>query len=111
MAAATWSSPATPARPTSPSPPDRSTTPAAGCSSPNWRRAAGATFLAGTDAPLGLGAQTDPQATLALDSSGGGVLAGSSVPVDFPVTPGAFDTTHNGLDEGFVTRFDARGWE
>ncbi len=50
---------------------------------------------------------------LAIDASGSAWIAGSTESADFPVTPGAFDTTFNGPAGGnpgggdaFVTRFD-----
>ena len=41
---------------------------------------------------------------------GGGVaVAGSTPSADFPVTPDAFDTSHNGMGDVFVAAFDADG--
>ncbi|MDD5644105.1 MAG: SBBP repeat-containing protein [bacterium] len=43
-------------------------------------------------------------------SSGGGVyVTGGTYSVDFPVTPGAYDTTHNGGADIFVTRLKPAG--
>jgi hypothetical protein len=45
-----------------------------------------------------------------LDVSGGQVyLTGETSSADFPTTAGAFDLTHNGLEDAFVTNFAANG--
>jgi uncharacterized protein (TIGR03437 family) len=55
------------------------------------------------------GSGTDTAAALALDSSGKVYLAGSSSSVDFPVTPGAFQTTNhsrNSASNAFIAKLD-----
>ena len=47
--------------------------------------------------------------TLALDDAGNAVVSGSTPSSDFPTTPGAYDTSHNGNRDGFVLRFDGLG--
>ncbi len=67
------------------------------------------TFLGGTD--------DDFSAAIALDNAGNATVTGSTDSLNFPTTPGAFDTTHsgsspgsNGLgEEAFVTRLNATG--
>jgi hypothetical protein len=57
------------------------------------------TFLGGSGYDYGYG--------LALDATGRALVAGDAgIPPDFPVTPGSFDTTHNGAPEGFVAILD-----
>ncbi|MEJ7615399.1 MAG: hypothetical protein WKF30_00160 [Pyrinomonadaceae bacterium] len=46
---------------------------------------------------------------LALDASGAPVIVGGTASNDFPVTSGAYDTTYNGQDDAFVTRFNQTG--
>ncbi len=55
------------------------------------------TFLGGTG--------FDFASALALDAQGAATVAGVTF-ADFPTTPGAFDTTHNGNEDAFVTRLD-----
>jgi len=57
------------------------------------------TFLGGSEEDMGN--------ALAADSSGEVVVAGSTTSHDFPVTAGAYDTTHNGYKDIFVSRLDA----
>ena len=52
------------------------------------------------------GASYDELYALALDAQGAATVAASTQSTDFPTTPGAFDTTHNGNDDAFVTRLD-----
>lgn len=47
-------------------------------------------------------------AVAALDS-GSTLVAGRTTSPSFPTTPGAFDTTHNGFDDAFITQFDPTG--
>ena len=56
------------------------------------------TFLGGSayDAPGGA----------SLSPGGGVAVAGTTVSADFPVTAGAFDTTHGGANDGFVADLD-----
>jgi hypothetical protein len=58
------------------------------------------TFLGGTGADLAQG--------IAVDSSGSAYVTGQTRSANFPTTPGAFDTTLNGLD-AFVTKLNATG--
>jgi hypothetical protein len=60
-----------------------------------------ATFLGGSDADMG--------PSIAVDSMGAAYVAGWTASSDFPTTPGAFDTTHNGTYDGFVAKLNAAG--
>jgi hypothetical protein len=42
-------------------------------------------------------------------SDGQAYVTGETSSADFPTTPEAFDATHNGLEDAFVTNFDATG--
>jgi hypothetical protein len=53
--------------------------------------------------------ENDSVAGMAIDHFGLAVLAGSTKSADFPVTPGAFDTTLGGTSDAFVTKLDAAG--
>jgi len=44
-----------------------------------------------------------------IDSEDRPILAGATPSADFPTTPGAFDTSHNGASDVFVLRLDASG--
>lgn len=57
---------------------------------------------------IGGKASDNPHAVGALPT-GDVFVAGETQSSDFPTTAGAFDTTHNGLVDGFVTRLDAAG--
>jgi hypothetical protein len=48
---------------------------------------------------------------LAVDDEGNAFVVGTTYDalVDYPTTPGAFDTTHNGLTDAFLTKLDAAG--
>jgi hypothetical protein len=46
---------------------------------------------------------------IAVDTAGAAYVAGLTTSSSFPVTPGAYDTTHNGGDGAFVTKFDPLG--
>jgi hypothetical protein len=50
-----------------------------------------------------------PGCALAVDDSGAVYVAGSTRSADFPTTPGAFDTTHEGEFEAFVAKLDPSG--
>lgn len=45
--------------------------------------------------------------SLAVDLSGMAYVAGVTESTDFPATPGAFDTSHNGNEDGFVVKLNA----
>lgn len=59
-----------------------------------------ATFLGGSSGDIGR--------AIAVDDSGSAYIAGRTSSVDFPTTPGAFDTITGGFD-AFVTKFDMTG--
>jgi hypothetical protein len=59
------------------------------------------TYLGGLEVEFPTGA--------AVDGSGSAYVAGVTRSADFPATPGAFDTTHNGLFDVFVTKLNATG--
>jgi len=59
------------------------------------------TFIGGTNA--------DSAAGLAVDASGNVYLTGSTSSATYPTTPGAFDTSHNGYTDVFVTKLNPRG--
>ena len=59
------------------------------------------TFLGGSDHEVGF--------DLALDSSGAAYVTGCTSSSGFPTTPGAFDTTHNGEKDAFVTKLNMAG--
>ncbi|MFE0565520.1 SBBP repeat-containing protein, partial [Priestia megaterium] len=54
------------------------------------------TYLGGTGSDLGIG--------IAIDAKGNAYITGQTSSLDFPVTPGAFDTTFNGVADAFVTK-------
>ena len=54
------------------------------------------TFLGGSNPDLG--------SSIAVDAVGGTYIAGASGSTDFPTTTGAFDTTYNGNEDGFVSK-------
>lgn len=59
------------------------------------------------------GANVDSGSDITIDASGNAYVTGSTqqliLPVTFPTTPGAFDTTHNGSQDVFVTKLNASG--
>jgi hypothetical protein len=55
------------------------------------------------------GLEVEFVAGAAVDASGNAYMAGITRSADFPTTPGAFDTTQNGLFDVFVTRLNAAG--
>ena len=63
-----------------------------------------ATFVGG-----GVGDGNDGVFSLALDVSGNAILGGDTYSSDFPTTPGAYDTTHNGAADAFVAKLSADG--
>jgi hypothetical protein len=60
-----------------------------------------ATYLGGTEGEGGHG--------IALDSSGNVVVMSVTDSSDFPVTPGAFDTSHNGHADAYIAKLDPSG--
>jgi hypothetical protein len=61
------------------------------------------TYLGGTNSEL------SQLRSIAVDLSGRAFVAGYSLSIDFPTTVGAFDTTHNGSYDVFVSRLSADG--
>jgi hypothetical protein len=60
------------------------------------------------------GADNELPAGMALDSAGNAIVGGGTRSANFPTTPGAFDSTHNGgafdeLFDAFVTKLNATG--
>ncbi len=57
------------------------------------------------------GEKSDGGNGIAVDDTGNAFVAGTTLSVDFPVTPGAFDTTHlpSDVSDGFVTRLAMDG--
>ncbi|GAA1276410.1 DUF7948 domain-containing protein [Arthrobacter pascens] len=58
---------------------------------------ADSTFLGSAADDRGLG--------IALDTAGSAYITGQTASLNFPTTPGAFDTTQNGSDDAFVAKF------
>lgn len=58
---------------------------------------------------LGGGLQSDRVNGIAVDASGNLYATGQTENTGFPVTPGAFDQTFNGGEDGFVTKLDPTG--
>src|SRR5262245_27569747 len=70
------------------------------------RRSAGTSGLALST----LVGASEPDVSLAVAVDDTGIyLAGETSSPTFPTTPGAFDTTYNGGDEGFFTKLDPTG--
>lgn len=69
--------------------------------SPNLDRLLASTLLGGKNKEEGY---TSPG--LAIDKTGNVIIAAQTSSPDFPVTPGAYDTTHNGDDDIFVAKLD-----
>ncbi|MEQ1646294.1 MAG: SBBP repeat-containing protein, partial [Pyrinomonadaceae bacterium] len=59
------------------------------------------TFIGGTSNEFGY--------AIAVDPAGNAFVAGSTESAGFPTTAGAFDTTHNGGADAFVTKLNAAG--
>jgi hypothetical protein len=55
------------------------------------------------------GGGVDSGADIGVDASGNAYLTGATRSADFPSTPGAYDTSHNGGDDVFVTKLNAIG--
>lgn len=68
---------------------------------------AGSSLVFGTY--LGGGFQSDRVNGITIDSSGNMYVTGQTQNTAFPVTPGAFDGTFNGGEDGFVTKFNPAG--
>lgn len=60
-----------------------------------------ATYLGGTGDDTGKG--------IAIDASGAAYVTGGTWSSEFPTTPGAFDTSHNGNQDAFVVKIDSTG--
>src|SRR5437867_654365 len=63
-----------------------------------------ATYLGG-----GIGDGNDAVFDLALDTSGNVIMCGDTYSSDFPATPGAYDSTYNGVADAFVAKLSADG--
>ncbi len=59
------------------------------------------TFIGGSD--------DDHSRGMAIDSSGNAYVTGTTDSADFPTTPGANDTTFNGIQDGFVVKLNQSG--
>lgn len=55
------------------------------------------------------GANRDDGTAIAVNAAGEAFVTGPAAGANFPVTPGAFDTSHNGGDDAFVTKFNTGG--
>jgi hypothetical protein len=68
------------------------------------------TYLGGTDViATGLGGNDAATGGIAVDAAGNAYVAGNTDSLDFPVTPGAFQTTLQGAINAFVTKFSPTG--
>lgn len=63
------------------------------------------TFLGGSGIEGQTGIADDEGLGIALDLSRGFYVTGATRSANFPTTAGAFDTTHNGVSDAFVTKF------
>lgn len=70
---------------------------------PSGSTLAYATFLGGSDYFGDIGQ------SIAVDESGAAYITGQSQSPDLPTTSGAFDTTHNGVNDAFVVKLDPSG--
>jgi hypothetical protein len=59
------------------------------------------TYLGGTSG--------DGGSSIAVDAAGSAYVTGGTTSIDFPTTPGAFDTTMDGEGDGFVVKLNAIG--
>lgn len=55
------------------------------------------------------GSETDQAWDITVDSKGRAYITGFTASTDFPTTPGAYNTSHNGAMDVFVTKFDKTG--
>ncbi len=69
--------------------------------SADGRRLVYSTFVGGSNENLASG--------LAVDSAGAACVVGHTYSPDFPTTPGAVDTSYNGLWDGFIAKISADG--
>ena len=53
------------------------------------------------------GSSDDYVGAIAIDSSGNVIIAGSTRSIDYPVTEGAYDTTHNGGVDAMISKLDS----
>jgi hypothetical protein len=68
------------------------------------------TYLGGTMDPVtGLGGDDSATGAIAVDAAGNFYVAGNTDSLDFPFTPGAFQTTLKGATNAFVTKFSPTG--
>jgi hypothetical protein len=68
---------------------------------PDGSALAYSTLLGGAALDVGFG--------VAVDGGGNAYVTGDTLSPDFPSTPGAFDTTHNGAVDAFVTKLNRDG--
>ena len=57
----------------------------------------------------GSGQDSLSSGAIALDATGNLYVAGFTTSMDFPITPGAFQTTSGGSNDGFVTKLNSTG--
>jgi uncharacterized protein (TIGR03437 family) len=69
--------------------------------SPDGRRLLYSTFLAGSG--------REQEACIAVDEAGDMIVSGQTASTDFPTTGGAFDASHNGRDDFFISRIRPDG--
>ncbi|MBN2547987.1 MAG: SBBP repeat-containing protein, partial [Anaerolineales bacterium] len=55
------------------------------------------------------GSNDDGASRIAIDASGAAFVTGSTYSNNFPTTPGAVDTSHNGSDDAFVVKLNGAG--
>ncbi|MBM4299926.1 MAG: hypothetical protein FJ121_00115 [Deltaproteobacteria bacterium] len=68
------------------------------------------TYLGGSTVILtGLGGDDAATGGIAVDAAGNAYVAGNTDSLDFPITPGVFQTTLKGASNAFVTKFDPTG--
>src|SRR6185503_3197804 len=62
------------------------------------------TFLGGSGNDQNLNVADDQGLGITLDNFGSAYVTGATRSPDFPTTVGAFDTTHNGVEDAFVAK-------